>query len=259
MCDAATAWKPESGRVFRFGAPRARRRPNSDNLVRPTFGGGHSAFVNYQFWNHAYCDGPYVASLARPKPVSRHRCSEKDADTYWQFYGGGARRYAAISGAGRTARPIPSARFRHRLSSGCWPLRSIKRCASRRRTAPPRGALWETEPRSAEVHQRPLDPCLSCSLGERLANGFQANRFETAACERFMGLPSARCREATRPGPAPAAKMRRGRRGARVEWRPAASREPRCSRRRSGTDGGTEGGPRKTPASPPRCPRPGTS
>jgi len=73
---------------FASARPAARRRPNSDNLVRRTFGGGHSAFVNYQFWNHAYCDGPYVASLARPKPVSRHRCSEKDADTYWQFYGG---------------------------------------------------------------------------------------------------------------------------------------------------------------------------
>ena len=70
---------------FASARPAARRRPNSDNLVRRTFGGGHSAFVNYQFWNHAYCDGPYVASLARPKPVSRHRCSEKDADTYWQF------------------------------------------------------------------------------------------------------------------------------------------------------------------------------
>jgi hypothetical protein len=89
-CDAAAAWTPASGRVVRFGAPRCALALDSDeNLVGLTLAGGHIAFVDYQFGNHAYCAGPYVATLAKPKPASLHRCHPEDSDVYWEFFGGG--------------------------------------------------------------------------------------------------------------------------------------------------------------------------
>ena len=93
-CHYASVWTPVSGRVVRFSDNSC--FPSGDNAARHlglTLAGTRLAWVDYEYGNHAYCEGPYTATLARPTPRNlRLECDPASGvtDVYFDFAGDGA-------------------------------------------------------------------------------------------------------------------------------------------------------------------------
>jgi hypothetical protein len=90
-CQYAAAWTPSTGGVVRFGGTDCTAPDdNAEHHVDLTLAGTRVAWVDYDYGNHAYCDGPYTATLAKPKPVALPSdCDGTSADEYYTFYGDG--------------------------------------------------------------------------------------------------------------------------------------------------------------------------
>jgi hypothetical protein len=91
-CQYAAVWTPASGGVVRLGGASCfSRDENADRHDGLTLAGTRVAWVDYDYGNHAYCDGPYTATLANPKPVAiPSDCDGTSADEYYSFVGDGS-------------------------------------------------------------------------------------------------------------------------------------------------------------------------
>jgi hypothetical protein len=90
-CQSAAAWTPGTGAIVHFGGasciPADEHGSRHDAL---TLAGTRVAWVDYDYGNHAYCDGPYTATLANPKPVAiPGDCDGTSGDEYYTFFGDG--------------------------------------------------------------------------------------------------------------------------------------------------------------------------
>ena len=92
-CDSGSVWTPSTGAVVRFQDSPCGPKQSDDQYVGLTLAGTTAAWVDYDYGNHAYCAGPYTATLAKPKPVPiADYCdgTEDTSDTYYEFKGDGA-------------------------------------------------------------------------------------------------------------------------------------------------------------------------
>ncbi len=90
-CDSGSAWTPASGKIVRFQDTPCGKRASQKQYDSLTLGGSRAVWADYDYGNHAYCNGPYVATLAKPKPVNTGECPDEpdNSDMYWEFAGAG--------------------------------------------------------------------------------------------------------------------------------------------------------------------------
>ncbi len=66
-CQYASTWRPATGSVVRFSGDSCfASGDNSDRHLGLTLGGTRVVWVDYDYGNHAYCDGPFTATTAEP-------------------------------------------------------------------------------------------------------------------------------------------------------------------------------------------------
>lgn len=90
-CEYASVWTPTSGAVVRL--PEGKCSQQSERQFdRLTLAGSRLAWADYDYGNHAYCYGPYTATLTRTTPKDLDRCAgeEEGGDYYWEFLGDGS-------------------------------------------------------------------------------------------------------------------------------------------------------------------------
>jgi hypothetical protein len=90
-CNSGAVWTPSSGRVVRLQDVPCGKRASQLQYDRLTLAGARVAWTDYDFGNHAYCTGPYLATLARPKPHDTGGCPPEpdNGDLYWEYRGDG--------------------------------------------------------------------------------------------------------------------------------------------------------------------------
>lgn len=90
-CRSAAAWTPATGSIVHFGGSSCSTdEDRSDSFVSLALAGIRVAWVDYDYGNHAYCSGPFTATLAAPKPVAiASDCDGTTADEYFDFTGDG--------------------------------------------------------------------------------------------------------------------------------------------------------------------------
>ena len=90
-CDSGSAWTPATGKVVRFQDTPCGKHASQKQYDSLTLGGSRAVWTDYDYGNHAYCNGPYVATLAKPKPVGSGVCPDEpdNSDMYWEFAGDG--------------------------------------------------------------------------------------------------------------------------------------------------------------------------
>ena len=90
-CDSGSAWAPATGKVVRFQDTPCGKQASQKQYDALTLGGSRAVWADYDYGNHAYCNGPYVATLAKPKPVDSGVCPDEpdNSDMYWEFAGDG--------------------------------------------------------------------------------------------------------------------------------------------------------------------------
>lgn len=87
-CDYGSVWAPATGKVVRFTdipcSSKSKWDLTYDGL---TLGGSRAVWTDYDFGNHAYCAGPYSATLLKPKPVDLGKCPDEpdNEDLYWEY------------------------------------------------------------------------------------------------------------------------------------------------------------------------------
>jgi hypothetical protein len=91
-CQSAAVWTPVNGSVVHLGGTDCfdpgENASRHDSL---TLAGTRAVWVDYDYGNHAYCDGPFMATLAAPKAVRiPSDCDGTTADEYYGFEGDGA-------------------------------------------------------------------------------------------------------------------------------------------------------------------------
>ena len=92
-CDSGSVWVPATGKVVRFRDNPCGPRQSDDQYVDLTLAGTTAAWVDYDYGNHAYCAGPYAATLAKPKRVQIDDYCDgtgDTSDTYYEFKGDGS-------------------------------------------------------------------------------------------------------------------------------------------------------------------------
>jgi hypothetical protein len=90
-CHSGSVWQPTTGKVVRFqGAPCGKASEDQYNSL--TLAGTRVVWTDYDYGNHAYCNGPYIATLTRPKPNDTGGCPDEpdNADMYWEYKGDGS-------------------------------------------------------------------------------------------------------------------------------------------------------------------------
>lgn len=90
-CEYASVWTPASGAVARI--PEGKCSQQSERQFdRLTLAGSRLGWADYDYGNHAYCYGPYTATLTRTTPKDLNRCAgeEEGGDYYWEFLGDGS-------------------------------------------------------------------------------------------------------------------------------------------------------------------------
>ena len=88
-CQTGAVWTPSTRSVVRIGGDSCFEEGSSrhDSL---TLAGTRVAWVDYDYGNHAYCAGPFTATLAAPKPEAiPSDCDGTTADEYFSFAGDG--------------------------------------------------------------------------------------------------------------------------------------------------------------------------
>lgn len=92
-CDSGGVWQPTTGKVVRLQDAVCGGKGSSDREYSAlTLAGSHVAWVDYDLGNHAYCYGPFAATLAKPKPVDIGNYCDGTPDTsgtYYEFAGDG--------------------------------------------------------------------------------------------------------------------------------------------------------------------------
>jgi hypothetical protein len=91
-CSSGSVWQPSTGKVVRFQDAACGKKASDDQYVGLTLAGSTAAWVDYDYGNHAYCSGPYAATLAKPKPFPiDDYCdgTEDTSDVYYEFAGDG--------------------------------------------------------------------------------------------------------------------------------------------------------------------------
>lgn len=90
-CDSGSAWTPSTGKVVRFQDARCGPKQSDKQYDALTLAGSRAVWTDYDYGNHAYCTGPYIATLAKPRPADLGECpAEPDnEDMYWQYAGDG--------------------------------------------------------------------------------------------------------------------------------------------------------------------------
>lgn len=90
-CDSGSAWAPATGKVVRFQDTPCGKHASQKQYDSLTLGGSRAVWADYDYGNHAYCNGPSVATLAKPKPVGSGVCPDEpdNSDMYWEFAGDG--------------------------------------------------------------------------------------------------------------------------------------------------------------------------
>jgi hypothetical protein len=91
-CDSGSVWTPATGKVVRFQDTPCGKRQSDKEYDALTLAGGRAIWTDYDYGNHAYCSGPYIATLAKPKPVSTGKCPDQpdSEDMYWEYRGDGS-------------------------------------------------------------------------------------------------------------------------------------------------------------------------
>ena len=91
-CDSGSVWRPATGAVVRFQDTPCGKMASDSQYDALALAGTRAGWVDYDYGNHAYCNGPYVATLTKPKPSNTGKCpGEPDnEDMYWEFIGDGS-------------------------------------------------------------------------------------------------------------------------------------------------------------------------
>jgi hypothetical protein len=91
-CHSGSVWQPVTGRVIRLQDAPCGKRVSENQYDSLTLAGTRVVWTDYDYGNHAYCNGPYVATLMQPKPDSTGECPEApdNADMYWEYKGDGS-------------------------------------------------------------------------------------------------------------------------------------------------------------------------
>ena len=85
-CDSGSVWRPSTGKVVRFQDTCE----TVDQYSSLTLAGGRVVWTDYDYGNHAYCAGPYTATLSKPKERDTGGCSDKPpGDLFWEYVGSG--------------------------------------------------------------------------------------------------------------------------------------------------------------------------
>lgn len=90
-CHSGSVWTPAAGKVVRLADTPCGKKASELQYDSLTLAGSRVVWTDYDFGNHAYCTGPYVATTARSKPTNSGRCPEEpdNADLYWEYKGDG--------------------------------------------------------------------------------------------------------------------------------------------------------------------------
>ena len=88
-CDSGSIWQPSTGKIVRLADTPCGKLQSEDEYDELTLAGSHAVWTDYDFGNHAYCTGPYFATLTKPKPVNLDICPEQpeSEDLYWEYKG----------------------------------------------------------------------------------------------------------------------------------------------------------------------------
>jgi hypothetical protein len=91
-CDSGSAWTPATGKVVRLQDTPCGKLQSDREYDALTLGGSRAVWTDYDYGNHAYCNGPYTATLAKPKPVDTGKCPDEpdNEDMYWEYKGDGS-------------------------------------------------------------------------------------------------------------------------------------------------------------------------
>jgi hypothetical protein len=91
-CDSGSAWQPATGKVVRFQDAPCGPKQSDVQFIDLTLAGSRVVWTDYDYGNHAYCNGPYIATVARPKPSNTGECPDEpdNADLYWEYKGDGS-------------------------------------------------------------------------------------------------------------------------------------------------------------------------
>lgn len=90
-CHSGSTWLPATGKVVRFQDTPCGKRASQNQYDGLTLAGSRAVWTDYDYGNHAYCTGPYVATLTRPQPISLGECPDEpdNSDLYWEYKGDG--------------------------------------------------------------------------------------------------------------------------------------------------------------------------
>jgi hypothetical protein len=89
-CGSGAVWEPATNKVVRFtGASGCDPDIEFDSL---TLAGSRVAWVDFDTGNHAYCQGPFTATVSSPKAKNLGTCPDEpdNQDLYWDFDGDGS-------------------------------------------------------------------------------------------------------------------------------------------------------------------------
>lgn len=90
-CDMVSVWQAAGKVITHIGKPScATSGDGVENVDSLALAGTRVAWVDYQFGNHAYCEGPFTATLANPKPLNLNVCDGMTQDIYYDFAGSGS-------------------------------------------------------------------------------------------------------------------------------------------------------------------------
>lgn len=102
-CDSGAVWAPATGKVTHLADGRCEGQEGTRHYTDLTLGGSRLVWTNYDYGNHAYCQGPVIATLGAPKGKLADRCSG-GGDEYFDYGGDGsllvARMYLACEMCG---------------------------------------------------------------------------------------------------------------------------------------------------------------
>lgn len=90
-CDFGAVWQPARA-VIRLGSRDTCPQSYDAEFVGLALAGDVAVWTNYNFGNHAYCAGPFVASLRTLRAFATGACPREPggADMHWEYKGSGS-------------------------------------------------------------------------------------------------------------------------------------------------------------------------
>jgi hypothetical protein len=91
QCDFGAVWQPARA-VIRLGSRDTCPQPDDAEFDGLALAGDVAVWTNYNFGNHAYCAGPFIASLRTLRAVATGACpgEPNGEDMHWEYKGSGA-------------------------------------------------------------------------------------------------------------------------------------------------------------------------